>query len=148
LDTQPQNGQVEEGNPRLPLGSTWEDLDFSLETVLAPWVRLPNHLSGVNLRIWIMRALDRYRFVLGDARTEFIRIQDVVNLPIRRRSTPLSPRVIVKGSSTVENNVDPRPIAMVCANDDFKLVPPYLPGVFLRWARNLWPNRLAWEREG
>ena len=58
-------GEAGEENPHLPLGSTWQDLDFSLETVLAPWVRLPDHHSGINLRIWVMRALDRYRFVLG-----------------------------------------------------------------------------------
>ena len=60
----PQGEEVEE-DPHLPLGSTWQDLDFSLETVLAPWVRLLNNRQGVNLRIWIMRALDRYRFVIG-----------------------------------------------------------------------------------
>ncbi len=60
----PQREGVEE-DPHLPLESTWQDLDFSLATVLAPWVRLLNNRQGVNLRIWVMRALDRYRFVLG-----------------------------------------------------------------------------------
>ena len=56
--------QVEE-DPHLPLGSTWQDLDFSLEKVLAPWARLSDNRPSVDIRTWVMRALDRYRFVLG-----------------------------------------------------------------------------------
>ena len=58
-------GEAGEEDPHLPLTSTWQDLDFSLDIALAPWVRLPDHHSGINLRTWVIRALDRYRFVLG-----------------------------------------------------------------------------------
>jgi hypothetical protein len=78
-------------DPFLPLESSWKQIDFSLKSVLAPWVRNPpndtetaevkagepghgddSHRAapqlrsgGVNVREWAMRAMARYRFVLG-----------------------------------------------------------------------------------
>lgn len=76
-------------DPFLPLASSWKQIDFSLESVLAPWVRYNAETtearaaepegrdgghgaaqqlrrSGVNVREWAMRAMARYRFVLGE----------------------------------------------------------------------------------
>lgn len=65
---------ADERDPFLPLDSTWSQIDFSLGNVLAPWAvnthpttseRRKSLKGTVNVREWTMRAMARYRFVLG-----------------------------------------------------------------------------------
>lgn len=65
---------ADERDPFLPLDSTWSQIDFSLDKVLAPWAvnahptsseRQKSSKGTVNVREWTMRAMARYRFVLG-----------------------------------------------------------------------------------
>jgi hypothetical protein len=54
--------------PHLPLTSKWQSTDFSLATVFASgfW----GVEEGVNLRNWVQRMLERYRYVLGELEPE------------------------------------------------------------------------------
>lgn len=88
----PAAGADNHRDPFLPLESSWKDIDYSLKSVLAPWAKeftetpvdhedehkhrhstkghhdrswSQTQLRGVNVREWAMRAMARYRFVLG-----------------------------------------------------------------------------------
>ncbi|KAF8342792.1 uncharacterized protein EI90DRAFT_3115337 [Cantharellus anzutake] len=124
-------------DPHLPLGSTWEELDFSLETVLAHWTRHREGEASVNLRIWVMRALERYRFVIGNTRTEFIQLRSLVSVSRQLESL----RLMIKEKSS-------HPVAMVCVNDDLSMHASWVLGMYQKWARGLWPRKSAWERAG
>lgn len=85
--SQPLVDDDDDRDPFLPLGSSWEQIDFSPKSVLAPWAKelsndteaptgkhehrrgekmTPQSRQGsVNVREWVMRAMARYRFVLG-----------------------------------------------------------------------------------
>jgi hypothetical protein len=58
---------VDKRDPFLPLAESWTKIDFEMGKVLAPWARLnaTSGVVGVNVREWVMRAMARYRFVLG-----------------------------------------------------------------------------------
>ncbi len=55
--------------PHLPLTKTWQDTDFSLEAVVLPGSDLletgPSPDGSVDLRIWAMKLLSRYAYVIG-----------------------------------------------------------------------------------
>jgi hypothetical protein len=52
--------------PHLPLSSEWEHVDFSLAAVFASGFWTSE--NGINLREWVQRMLERYRYVIGKAR--------------------------------------------------------------------------------
>ncbi len=62
------------GPPHLPLASDYRDIDFSLETVMAPWIEEATQrrgsdegVAGISVREWAMMVLQRYRYVVGKA---------------------------------------------------------------------------------
>lgn len=72
---------ADERDPFLPLASSWKNVDFRMANVLAPWARtsgpavnasregsaeVHQHRAEVNVREWVMRAMARYRFVIGE----------------------------------------------------------------------------------
>ena len=52
--------------PHLPLTPTWEEADFTLETLFPSWTDLP--AEGVDLLDWTLRLLGRYRYTMGENR--------------------------------------------------------------------------------
>ena len=56
--------------PHLPLAHKWQGTDFSLAAVFASgfW----GVEEGVNLRDWVQRMLERYRYVIGEFEPESI----------------------------------------------------------------------------
>lgn len=67
---------ADERDPFLPLASSWTKVDFTMGKVLAPWARAVDipadgvngewRAAEVNVREWVMRAMARYRFVIGE----------------------------------------------------------------------------------
>jgi hypothetical protein len=63
---QVQSSPIADIPPHLPLSSEWQDVDFSLAAVFASgfWTSQ----NGINLREWVQRMLERYRYVIGKGR--------------------------------------------------------------------------------
>ncbi len=56
--------------PHLPLGSDYRDIDFSLDSVMGPWLAEVSIRRGlgaaVSVREWTMMVIQRYRYVVGE----------------------------------------------------------------------------------
>ncbi|KAI0313282.1 hypothetical protein OF83DRAFT_564266 [Amylostereum chailletii] len=107
----------------LPLASKWEDADFSLEVVFS---RAP---GPVNVRQWITRVMDRYRFVVGNSRSEFL---------------------FLKTARTAQKTIDDierkRP-SLLCLNDDLPAAEntASVVDIVRKWQSGRFPNAAAWE---
>ncbi|KAK0192662.1 hypothetical protein F5146DRAFT_1191389, partial [Armillaria mellea] len=101
------------GPPHLPLAPDYHDIDFSLETVIAPWIEEATQsrgsdegVAGISVREWAMMVIQRYRYFVylitltGELPTRFLSID-----------TPSAARSGVKG---LGNNA----LRLICINDD------------------------------
>ena len=51
--------------PMLPMTMRWWLTDFSVHSVVAPYTDA-NRAAPIDVRQWVMEALQRYRFVIGE----------------------------------------------------------------------------------
>ncbi|KAK0496003.1 hypothetical protein EDD18DRAFT_1390447 [Armillaria luteobubalina] len=142
------------GPPHLPLAPDYHDIDFSLETVMAPWVEEATQrrgsdegAAGVNVREWAMMVLQRYRYVVGEPFFFLPRgclklITSAGELPTRFLSidTPSAARSGVKG---LGNDA----LRLICINDDVTNDNDvYAVDKTLQdWFSSKWPTPAAWE---
>ncbi|CCM00622.1 uncharacterized protein FIBRA_02658 [Fibroporia radiculosa] len=113
---------LEEQVPHLPLVHDWHDGDFALQSVIRP-----NH--DVDVRVWTLRLLQRYRYVLGDTPSLFERI-----------ATPQQTARVIGG---IENSKN---IALLCINDDVARLDHEVSLVLKVWFDQRWKHPAAWEK--
>jgi hypothetical protein len=65
---QTQSSPIADIPPHLPLSSEWQHVDFSLAAVFASGFWTSE--NGINLREWVQRMLERYRYVIGKDRLD------------------------------------------------------------------------------
>jgi len=110
--------------PHLPLGSDWRDIDFSLRAVLGSgtWG------SGISVREFAQRVLERYRYVIGDSPFFFGIMYN-------------------SGSARAQfDAIDRNPnISLSAINDDVKDEVEETDEVMRSWFGKKWPVPAAWE---
>ncbi|KAF8713374.1 Stealth protein CR2, conserved region 2, partial [Rhizoctonia solani] len=109
-----------EAKPALPLGSSWQDTDFRLATLVPEWV---------NTRQFVLRMLQRYRFVLGDTPFMFAIVTD----PER-------------ATQYVEAITSKPELAILCVNDDVAERDDSVRGILGDWMGSRWNQSATWER--
>ncbi|KAG8988378.1 Xanthine phosphoribosyltransferase 1, partial [Tulasnella sp. 427] len=110
--------------PRLPLSKDWESVDFSLGAVAN---------TELSVRDWVVRALHRYRFILGDTPSTFVQLDSFTGAKRKLASVDLwahEPR---------------RKPAIVCVNDDVQYSAPQVRQLFTGWMDKRWPEPARWE---
>ncbi|KAG7448582.1 uncharacterized protein BT62DRAFT_992613 [Guyanagaster necrorhizus] len=124
------------GPPHLPLAPDYRDIDFSLDTVMAPWIEeatqrrgLEKGAAGLSVREWTMMAIQRYRYVVGELPTRFLSI-----------NTPATARSGVKGLGN-------EALRLVCINDDVTNQNDVsaVDKILQDWFASKWPTPAAWE---
>ncbi|CAE6470929.1 unnamed protein product [Rhizoctonia solani] len=109
-----------EAKPTLPLGSNWQDVDFTLSTLVPEWV---------NTRQFVLRVLQRYRFVLGDTPFLFAIVTD----PGR-------------ATEYVEAITSKPELAILCVNDDVAEGDDSVRNILGDWMGGRWNQSATWER--
>ncbi|KAG8885296.1 hypothetical protein FRB98_001881 [Tulasnella sp. 332] len=114
--------------PRLPLTSLWNETDFSLRVVLPS-----SGSSGpINVREWAVRAIHRYRFVLGGTPVSFAQLETKRN----------AERTFKKLNT---EQARPNPPGIICVNDDVVQGADDVRKMFREWMQSKWPKAPAWE---
>jgi len=54
-----EDAETQHIDPHLPFSGRWQDVDFSLKSILHPF-------GSVNIRAWAIRLVERYKFVIGE----------------------------------------------------------------------------------
>ncbi|KAI0029587.1 hypothetical protein K488DRAFT_56067, partial [Vararia minispora EC-137] len=104
----------------LPVVADWRDTDFSLAGVLQ---------NGTDdVRAWVLRLLDRYRFVLGSTPSEFVFLTGAASAS--RAAGKLRPDA---------------EIALACINDDVSGDAARVYEIMLEWQKSRWPDKARWE---
>jgi hypothetical protein len=126
-------------NPKLPLSKTLDDASFTLKDVMRDW-------ETIRVRDWILRAMERYRFVIGRSTYESILLAnfDVVfagETPVRfaMLASPMSTRRVLK-------SIDAKPeIALLTVNDDVQVKAEEVDKTFRAFLDRRWGFPSAWE---
>ncbi|KAK0436583.1 hypothetical protein EV421DRAFT_1831355 [Armillaria borealis] len=120
--------------PHLPLGSDYRDIDFSLDSVMGPWLAEVSIRRGlgtaVSVREWTMMVIQRYRYVVGELATRFTSITTIGAARSQLKS--------------LKDNADLR---LVCINDDVER-PSSVDEVnelLHKWFDEKWPLPAGWE---
>lgn len=113
--------------PHLPLTSTWQEADFSLDNVLRE-TSLPQ--EEVNLREWSMKLLSRYLYVSGKSNSHFHMAK--------------SPRHVQNVFHMIDSNKD---VALLGFNDDIEEDYEETRALMLKWFQSRWPRKMIWERD-
>ncbi|KAK0462958.1 uncharacterized protein EV420DRAFT_1521921 [Desarmillaria tabescens] len=120
--------------PHLPLASDYHDIDFSLDSVMGPWLAEVSIRRGrgaaVSVREWSMMVIQRYRYVVGELATRFLSITTVGSARSQLKS--------------LKDNADLR---LVCINDDVEK-PSSVDEVnemLHQWFDEKWPVTAGWE---
>lgn len=116
--------------PHLPLTDKWQDGKFALRDVLAPWGAADSREK--NVREWTLRALERYRFVIGSTPSHFAML-----------SSPSDATTLAHKFST--KNMAKTDVALLCVNDDVVIDDDKVARLFKNWARERWGKKAAWE---
>ncbi|CAG7849530.1 SubName: Full=Uncharacterized protein {ECO:0000313/EMBL:CCA71576.1} [Serendipita indica DSM 11827] len=116
--------------PFLPLTTTWQEADFSLEGVFASGFWDPIDGSGrVRLREWTQRLMERYRYVLADTGNYF----NVIGNPV--------------DAERMFAYVDDHPhVPLVTINDVIWQYPELTDERMRTWFDQRWSVPAAWER--
>jgi len=117
--------------PRLPLGTLWFNINYSLKDVVFPWINNGTQESTINLREWTLRAMARYHFVLGYSTFEFIELQGIATT--KSKLSHLS-EFIAKDQ-----------VAMICINDGMSWNVDQIDSMFRDWMEKTWPEKASWE---
>ena len=111
--------------PHLPLTPTWEDADFSLESVLRT-TSMPG--EEVDLRQWCMRLLSRYQYLSGRSHYQFHMLFN----PDQAKN--------------VFNSIDKTPgVSILGMNDDINNRYEVVRGMMGEWFEKRWPLKAYWE---
>ncbi|KAG9003573.1 hypothetical protein FRB93_010991 [Tulasnella sp. JGI-2019a] len=110
--------------PRLPLTPQWNATDFSLRSISPP--------SGMSVREWAVRAIHRYRFVLGGTPVTFAQLESKRN----------AERTFKKLNGQQNTVNEP---AIICINDDVVTGANDVRKLFRQWMQSKWPRAPAWE---
>ncbi|KAG8808753.1 hypothetical protein FRC18_004872, partial [Serendipita sp. 400] len=113
-------------SPHLPLTTDWRKTDFSLSAIFSSG--LWDQLSGIRLREWVQRLLEKYRYVLADTENMF----DVIHNP-------------VDAEKTFANIDDHKTVALVTINDDVNKSPEDTDRRIREWLDLRWSTPAAWE---
>ena len=114
----------------LPLTDKWQDGKFALRDVLAPWGAADSREK--NVREWTLRALERYRFVIGSTPSHFAML-----------SSPSDATTLAHKFST--KNMAKTDVALLCVNDDVVIDDDKVARLFKNWARERWGKKASWE---
>jgi len=117
--------------PRLPLGTRWFDINYSLKDVALPWVYNGTQDSEINIREWTLRAMARYHFVLGSTAFEFLEL----NGPVTTKTKLYR----------LSNSIAAKRLAMICINDGMGWNAGQVESMFRDWMEKTWPNKASWE---
>ena len=117
-------GVAQDTIPHLPLVARYEDGDFSLRSVMGA-------AGERNVRAWIERVLQRYRYVVGDTPAKF-------EMLIRKEQVEY-----------MLNNIDSaEDVALICINDDVeKGQDAAVAPLFREWQERRWPTPAEWETQ-
>ncbi|ELU38178.1 hypothetical protein AG1IA_07791 [Rhizoctonia solani AG-1 IA] len=121
-----------EAKPALPLGSSWQDADFRLATLVPEWV---------NTRQFVLRMLQRYRFVLESAYSP-----DSLRLT---GDTPFMFAIVTdpeRATQYVEAITSKPELAILCVNDDVAEGDDSVRGILGDWMGSRWNQSATWER--
>ena len=139
--------------PHLPLGKDWQNIDFSLGAVLGSgtWG------SGISVRDFSQRLLERYRYVIGASSpllffvscklTPFTNPKSQIN-KIRPGDSPFYFSIIYNEDTAHQqfDQMDGNPnISLSAINDDIKEKFEEVDEVMRRWFKKRWPIPAAWE---
>ncbi|KAG8807507.1 hypothetical protein FRC19_006634, partial [Serendipita sp. 401] len=113
-------------SPHLPLTTDWRKTDFSLSAIFSSG--LWDQPSGIRLREWVQRLLEKYRYVLADTENMF----DVIHNP-------------VDAEKTFANIDDHKTVALVTINDDVNKSPEDTDRRIREWLDLRWSTPAAWE---
>lgn len=104
--------------------ANYEDGDFSLRGAMGT-------LGERNVRTWVERVLQRYRYVVGDTPARF-------EMLIRKEQVEY-----------MLNDLDTTgDVALICINDDVeKGEEPAVAPLFRGWQENRWPTPAEWEMQ-
>lgn len=120
--------------PHLPLASDYKDINFSLDSVMGPWLAEVSIRRGrgaaVNVREWTMMVIQRYRYVVGELGTRFASITTVGSARSQLKS--------------LKDNADLR---LVCINDDLESPSSVVEvnDILHRFFEEKWPLPAVWE---
>ena len=110
--------------PHLPLVARYQDGDFSLRSVMGA-------AGERNVRAWVERVLQRYRYVVGDTPAKF-------EMLIRKEQVEY-----------MLNDIDSAgDVALICINDDVeKGQEAGVAPLFSAWQERRWPTPAEWEMQ-
>ncbi|CAE6424205.1 unnamed protein product [Rhizoctonia solani] len=114
--------KLKEGTiPHLPLVSDYRTGDFSLKAVVGD--------STTDIRVWVAKMLQRYRFVIGDTPSVFAMVKSASDAEMAFNSMKTDPS-----------------IALLCLNDDIRGGEAEATDKALRREQEKrWPHAAAWE---
>lgn len=125
--------------PHLSLGSNWQAIDFSLPSSLALWASphsspsphtYPSSARGISVREWTLQLLQRYRFVVGDTRSQFHMLSD--------------PKATKRALNSVDRDLS---TSMICLNDDVMKGGDEVNRLLGNWFEGRWGEKAVWERD-
>jgi len=109
--------------PHLPLSKTVKAASFSLKRVFSS-------TNTVRVRDWVLRAMERYRFVIGETPVAFEML-----------SSPLSTNRLLK-------KIDAKPeLALLTINDDVTVKAEMVDRLLREFLERRWQFPSAWEDE-
>lgn len=107
--------------PRLPLSKVPDTDSFKLQRVL-------NGAGTIRVRDWVLRAMERYRFVIGDTPVRFGML-----------SSPLTTNRFFKKIQTDDS------LALLTVNDDVRIKADMVDFIFREFLEKRWQFPSAWE---
>lgn len=112
-----------EDEPHLPLDNNWRTAQFALKDVLDSY----GSSDSVQVRHWIERVMERYRFIIGDTSVLFLMIEG----PDQART--------YLGSISED-------VSLFCMNDDVKEGFWETDRILRDWQERRWSTAAQWER--
>lgn len=109
--------------PHLPMTATWEDTDFSLESVMRPF-----DIAKTDLRTFCVRLIQRYSYALGSTPSQMYQMKyaDKVQSEL----------------SKIDGN---RKLSMLALNDDIADDGERIDDIVQTWFEKRWPSKEEWE---
>ncbi|THY01187.1 hypothetical protein D6D03_05982 [Aureobasidium pullulans] len=146
--------------PHLPLTSDWTTTDFSMTSAI-PKGSLK---TGMNLRTWCTRLIQRYSYVLGSVESDFYKVERANTLETKLDEVELKVEEELKtiGSSYPKSQdhiyEDWRsrlgwsrgPLAFLCLNDDVKdtgKLRDRIDELLMTFFDRMWPSRMSFEKQ-
>jgi len=109
------------------LTAQWNTTDFSLKSVLPPTGTIM-----LSVREWAVRAIHRYRFVIGGTPVSFVQLET------KRNADRMFKKLNLQQGKTDEPGI-------ICVNDDVVTGADDVRKLFKNWMESKWPRAPAWE---